>query len=152
MNVSAITSSYAAPITSDYIVIDDFEGTSVPGRTWFYTRMGSYRGAMSGGNGLATLGNGIADLSANDSGWAGVWLHTYHIATPSLMMNTHQVLGPYVEPAYQAKIKKIKVAIIDGAGEFKVEVVDENDVIKYSQTVVLVGGNTAVEVDVTRTF
>lgn len=149
MSSCLMTSSYAAVIASDYVVIDDFEGTSVPGRSWFYTRIGSDLGAMWGGNGQATLGDGIADLSANDNGWAGVWLHTYHIATPNLMMNTHRVLGPYIESAYQSKIETIKVAIKDGQGDFKIEVIDGDGAIKYSQTFILDGGTNTLELDIT---
>lgn len=148
LSLTCIKNVYSASITSNYVVIDDFEGTSVPDRPWFYTRTGSDLGAMSGGNGVATIGNGLAELSANDSGWAGVWLHTYHIATPNLMMNTHQVLGPYIKAAYQAKIEKVKVFINDGAGEFKVEIIDGTGALKYVQTYPLSGGNQTLELDV----
>jgi hypothetical protein len=121
------------------IVVDDYSGKSVPGREWYYSRIGTDRGEMDGGSTTLNIGGGSASVEVR-WGWAGVWTSLLHNARFNEELNPAQLLGPYIKSQYQSRITGIEVDIIDGSGNFKIELKNKSNSIVTQNVFQLSGG------------
>ncbi len=131
----------ATTVSPQYIIIDDYNGVSFPGREWYYSCIDTDRGAMGYPSGAYTVntGGGTASVTVT-SGWGGVWTSLLYNAVLKAELNPAQLLGPYVKSQYQPKITGIEVDVVSGTGKFKIELKNKNDVIITQQFYQLTGG------------
>lgn len=123
----AINTPYSlwATVTPKYVIIDDYNGVSLPDREWYYSRIGTDRGGMGDGNIQVNIGGGNASVTVI-SGWAGVWTSLIHNVITNDELDPTQILGPYIRSQYQPRITGVELELSDGAGLFKVELKDLN--------------------------
>jgi len=127
-------------VTAQYVLIDDYAGTTVPGRDWYYSRIGGDRGVMGDGSYSVDLGNGKASVVVNN-GWGGVWTSLIHQVSSSSSIDPNKILGEYVQNSYQARITGVRIDLINGSGKLKVEIKDSsNNNVVPSSTFNLTGG------------
>lgn len=113
-------------VSPRYIIIDDYKGVSLPGREWYYSRIGTDRGAMGEENGYtADIGGGSASMTVQ-SGWGGVWTSLKYNAVLNAELNPAQLLGPHVKNQYQPGVVGVEIDILSGSGTFKIELKDKN--------------------------
>ena len=94
-----IASDTQATVPTSRSIMDDYTPTSTYD-TWYYSRIGTDRGAMGDGDFQVSIGGGAVTVSVT-SGWAGVWTSLLHRGADSEDgLNPLQLLGPYVLPAY----------------------------------------------------
>jgi hypothetical protein len=136
-----VSSTNVSPQT---IIVDDYAGVSWPGRQWYYTRIGTDRGAMGDGSYTANIGGGSASVTVN-SGWGGVWTALLHNAAANDSLDPSQLLGPYIESRYQPHISGVEVDIASGSGNFKIELKDINDNFIARKTFSLGGGQKTLQ-------
>lgn len=129
----------ASPVSPNWVLVDDYEGTSVPGRVWYYSRIGTDKGKMGSGSYTAKLGNGTASIHVN-SGWSGVWTSLLHLGKTQDSLNPERLLGPWIKSQYQAELEGIRINLIDGSGWLKVELKDNNNQSVFVQTRKMNGG------------
>ena len=107
-----------------YALVDDFEGTDLL-RDWYYSRMGTDRGAVENGSCSVTLGNGQAQVTVSAAGsFAGVWTTLMHTANEHHSLDISRLLGPYVKDQYQPSVSRVKLSSLGGSGTLKVELKD----------------------------
>ena len=107
-----------------YALVDDFEGTSLYD-DWYYSRIGTDRGAVESGSCSVTLGNGQAQVTVSAAGsFAGVWTALRHTAQEYHTLDLQRLLGPYVKDQYQTGVTRIKLYSLGGSGTLKVELKD----------------------------
>jgi len=140
------TNANTAEVSPQYIIVDDYKGVSLHNRQWYYTRIGTDRGAMGDENGsyTANIGGGTAAVTVQ-SGWGGVWTALKHNAATNDELNPKQLLGPYIKSQYQPNISGIEVDIIAGSGKFKIELKDKNDNFVVQKTFHLYGGQRTLQ-------
>ena len=131
-------------VSPSSVIIDDYQGVSLPGREWYYTRIGTDRGVMGDGSFTTSLGGGSASATVS-SGWAGVWTSLVHNAAENDDLNPRQLLGPFINGAYQPYISGIEVDIIDGLGQFKIELKDKNNNFIGQTVYTLTGGQRTLQ-------
>jgi hypothetical protein len=136
-----VSSTYVSPQT---IIVDDYAGVSLAGRQWYYTRIGTDRGAMGDGSYTVNIGGGSASVTVN-SGWGGVWTALLHNAATNDSLNPSQLLGPYIRNQYQPNITGVEVDITSGSGNFKIELKDKNDNLIGLKTFSLGGGKKTLQ-------
>jgi hypothetical protein len=117
-------------ITVQYIIVDDYEGVSSPGREWYYSRIGTNRGEMGYGDYSVELGGGNASAMVND-GWAGVWTSLKYLNNMNDDLDSAQILGPYIRGQYQPQIIGIEFELSSGSGVFKAEYTLANSVTLF---------------------
>jgi hypothetical protein len=144
-------SSVTAQVSPQYVVVDDYAGVSLPGRSWYYSSIGTDRGEMGSGSYSVTLGGGQAQVSVA-SGWAGVWTSLMHNAVDQDVLKPTQLLGPYVKAQFQPRITGIEIGLAEGNGTFRVELQDVNNAIVYnSGNITLPGGPYTISLSVAPT-
>jgi hypothetical protein len=136
-------STSGSTVTSpQYIIVDDYAGFSNFGKDWYYTRIGTNRGEMGPYNGIYSVNIGGGNASVNVTlGWAGVWTSLLDLADSDPEIDPTQLLGPYIKSQYQPSIIGVEVDIIDGTGQFKIELKKKNDTIIAQQVYQLTGGS-----------
>jgi hypothetical protein len=136
-----VSFTYVSPRT---IIVDDYAGVSLTGRQWYYTRIGTDRGAMGDGSYTANIGGGSASVTVN-SGWGGIWTALLHNAATNDSLNPSQLLGPYIKSQYQSNITGVEVDITSGSGNFKIELKDKNNNFIALKTFSLGGGKKTLQ-------
>lgn len=127
-------------VSPRYIVVDDYSGISLPGRPWYYSRIGTDRGEMGSGKYTINLGGGTAYAEVRN-GWAGVWTILMHNARDNDTLSPAKLLGPYVKKKFQPHIIGLQIDLSDGYGYFKVELKDTRGKIVHSEKRNLTGGS-----------
>ena len=127
-------------VSPRYIVVDDYAGLSLPGRQWYYSRIGTDRGEMGSGKYTINLGGGTAYAEVQN-GWAGVWTILMHNAKDNDTLSPEKLLGPYVKKKFQPHITGLRIDLSDGYGYFKVELKDTRGQIIHSEKIKLTGGS-----------
>ena len=127
-------------VSPRYIVVDDYMGVSLPGREWYYSRIGTDRGKMGSGNFKINLGGGTAYAEVRN-GWAGIWTILMHNASDNDTLSPANLLGPYVKKKFQPQIIGLQINLSDGYGYFKIELKDTKGQTLQSEKRKLTGGS-----------
>ena len=150
--LESFTGSFSGcTVTSpQYIIVDDYAGFSNFGKDWYYTRIGTNRGKMGPNNGIYSVNIGGGNASVNVTlGWAGVWTSLLDLANWDTEIVPTQLLGPYIKSQYQPSIIGVEVDIIDGTGQFKIELKKKDDTIIAQQVYQLTGGPRTLVLSIT---
>lgn len=145
---SGCSRSTSAPEASNstLAVVDDYAGMSAPGREWYYSRIGTDRGAMGDGVYQVDLGGGKATVNVT-SGWGGVWTSLKYNAVTNEGLDPRRILGPYVLSQYQPSVKGVRLHLLDGHGRMKIEMKSLDGIVVASDTFDLTGGETTVTLE-----
>ena len=143
-------SAYDWPYVSfSYVLVDDYSGTDCDYARWYYTRIGSNRGAI-GSESAVTFGNGRAVVNAG-SEYSGVWSRLLHDSKEGDALDPRRILGRYIKDEYQVRITGVQAQITDGTGQLKLELKAEDNSYALQQTVDLTGGSRTVSMAVDTT-
>lgn len=134
-------------VTPKHLLLDNYAGTDTDTSPWYYSRIGTDRGAMGGGVYDVNMGEGRAVVTVQN-GWAGVWTNLIHNAESDAVLKADQLLGPYVRSEFQPRINGIEVSVVDGQGKFKVELKDIDNKNIFVQSVPLNGGAQTINLPV----
>lgn len=95
-----------------------------------------------GGNAVWGLGLVTATITQaqGSEAWVGVWTSLNHVITENIPLNSGAIFPTQILPDYQGSITGLNLMIVDGSGQFQVElrVPDQSPI--WSQTVNLTGG------------
>ena len=107
------------------VLVDDYEPQPLPGHSvWYTNRLGGDRGSIDGpGGGTVQWGSGLvtATISGGTSSWQGVWTSLNHPIIDCAPLDFSAILPPAIEPQYQGAVSVLRFHILDGRGDFKVE-------------------------------
>lgn len=131
----------ASAVSTYSVIVDDYAAPS----TWQYSRIGTNRGVMGNkDNGIDTyaisIANGGATATVTD-GWGGIWTSLLHLASDNDQLDPVKVFGPYIKPAWQGQITGVEADVQGSAQDtpFKIELLDANRVVQYTQPFILSG-------------
>jgi hypothetical protein len=127
-------------------LVDDYAGTDCDYSRWYYTRIGTNRGAI-GSESAVTLGNGRAIVNTG-SQYSGVWSRLFHDSKEGDSLDPRRLLGPYIKDEYQVRITGVVAQVADGTGQLKLELKTEDDSYALQNTVDLIGGSTQVSIPI----
>lgn len=141
-------------------LVDDYEPQPLMGETiWFYNRFKGDRGQVDGwwdpncpcsfpGGGNVLWGQGMVTATITQTqgseAWVGVWTSLNHPNVEKLPLNFSAVFPEHILPAYQASVSGLHISILNGSGQFVVELKDINQNPIFSQEVTLTGGQQTV--------
>ena len=136
------------PQIASWVLVDDFAGKDAPPeRLWYYSRIGTDRGAMGDGVYTVKLGGGSAEFNVSN-GWAGVWISLIHNAKTRDELDPRRLLGPYVLSKYQPRITGVKVHLLSGSGRIKIELKNQAGDLVALEDYLLARGQRTIEFDV----
>jgi hypothetical protein len=107
------------------ILVDDFEPQPIQGEDfWKHNRLGGDRNRIDGpGGGTIEWGKGMATatISGGTNSWMGVWTSLNHPISDCAPLNFSSIFPPWIKSEYQGMITEIRVHVLDGQGDFQVE-------------------------------
>jgi hypothetical protein len=107
------------------LLVDDYTPQPIQGKTiWPLNRLGGDRGRIDGpGSGDVSWGHGVvtATITAGTNSSRGVWTSLNHPISDCVPLDFSALFPPQINPQYQARMKSLRIRVLDGRGTFRAE-------------------------------